>query len=247
MNQYQKIAKKYQNAVEEEIIGNYSVEPTLKLLLKSITNKSVLDIGCGEGRRTRLIKKQGASEVFGVDASRAMIKLAKQTEEKSPLGIKYACYEADKLPTVGSYDIATAFFVIHYAKNKVELAEMAKNIFKNLKSGGVLFCFNNNPDNPVFNDDKYGITIGPKNVREGDQIDVTFYKGKAVTVKFKCYYWKRETYTKALQDAGFSEIEWKKPFVSKEGLEKFGKSFWEDFFKKPTYIIITAKKPSVFN
>lgn len=50
--------------------------------------KAVLDTGCGEGYNTRLLARSGA-RMTGVDISQRMIELARQEEQREPLGIRY--------------------------------------------------------------------------------------------------------------------------------------------------------------
>lgn len=58
-------------------------------LVGDLTGKSVLDLGCGEGFHTRLLRQKGADRVVGVDLFAGMIDLARKQEEHHPLGIEY--------------------------------------------------------------------------------------------------------------------------------------------------------------
>ena len=49
---------------------------TLMNLIKDPTGQTVVDLACGEGFYTRMIKKRGAACVLGVDLSEGMIQLA---------------------------------------------------------------------------------------------------------------------------------------------------------------------------
>ena len=55
-------------------------------LLGEVRGKSVLDLACGEGFYSRLVRERGAGRVVGVDWSSGMIGLAIAAEKKSPLG-----------------------------------------------------------------------------------------------------------------------------------------------------------------
>jgi SAM-dependent methyltransferase len=57
--------------------------------LGDLTGLSVLDLACGDGMGTRLLKRWGAARVVGVDISAQMIALARQREDAEPLGIEY--------------------------------------------------------------------------------------------------------------------------------------------------------------
>jgi 2-polyprenyl-3-methyl-5-hydroxy-6-metoxy-1,4-benzoquinol methylase len=62
--------------------------PAFMEFIGNIKDKSVLDIGCGEGRNTRNFAKLGA-HIIGIDASENMILFAQEEETKHPLGIEY--------------------------------------------------------------------------------------------------------------------------------------------------------------
>jgi 2-polyprenyl-3-methyl-5-hydroxy-6-metoxy-1,4-benzoquinol methylase len=47
----------------------------------------VLDLACGFGFYTRLLKQEGAAQVVGVDLSPEMIRLARANEQAEPLGV----------------------------------------------------------------------------------------------------------------------------------------------------------------
>jgi 2-polyprenyl-3-methyl-5-hydroxy-6-metoxy-1,4-benzoquinol methylase len=60
---------------------------TLFEALRDLSDKSVLDLACGEGFYTRCLKRGGAARVVGVDISQGMIDLARHQEERDGLGI----------------------------------------------------------------------------------------------------------------------------------------------------------------
>ncbi len=70
--------------------------------------KRVLDAGCGEGYNTRLLARSGA-RMIGVDISPRMIELARQEEEREPLGI---CYEVASFCDLSLFDDASFDIVV---------------------------------------------------------------------------------------------------------------------------------------
>ena len=58
-------------------LRKYVDEYTLFKVLGNIRGKSVLDLACGDGHYTRLVKAKGAATVVGVDISPAMIDAAR--------------------------------------------------------------------------------------------------------------------------------------------------------------------------
>ena len=115
MIEYNNIGKKYMN-IENNILRQYMVIPTALHLLKNIKNKSVLDVGCGYGYFSRVMKKKGASNIMGVDISGKMIDLAKYEEKVNSVGLKYDVHDVLYLPRLGEFDIALAVYLFHYSK-----------------------------------------------------------------------------------------------------------------------------------
>ena len=63
-------------------------------MVGALEGKRVLDVACGFGFYTRLLKQRGAAQVTGIDISLEMIRLAHQQEQAEPLGITYQWHQA---------------------------------------------------------------------------------------------------------------------------------------------------------
>ena len=68
--EYDDLVRQYQRS-KELPFRVYSEIPDHLELLGDLRGRSVLDLACGEGFYTRLIKKAGADRVVGVDLSGA--------------------------------------------------------------------------------------------------------------------------------------------------------------------------------
>lgn len=62
---------------------------TLLRLIGDPRGKAVIDIACGEGFYTRMIRQRGVARATRVDLSEKMIELARATEAHQRLGIDY--------------------------------------------------------------------------------------------------------------------------------------------------------------
>ena len=201
-------------------------------LLGDISQKSVLDLACGEGFYTRRIKQKTAGTVVGVDISEKMIRLAKQQEENHPLEIDYVVSDVMQLGKIGSFDLIVASYLLNYAQTKEQLLKMCQTISANLKPGGRFVSINNNPDQPPESFpvcEKYGFTkriSGP--LKEGEAITYEFFRG-GQKFHFDNYYLSTKTHEWAFKRAGLNLIRWHKIEVSPDGLKIFGQEFWQDF------------------
>lgn len=242
--EYDKIAELYKEAAtEKRNHRKYVLIPTFLHFLKDVKNKPVLDLACGEGFWTRIIKEKGAAKVIGIDISTEMIKLAKKKEKETKMGIKYFVYDAINLPKIGEFDLITAVFLLHYAKTKEDLVAMCKSIYKNLKNRGRFIDIINNPLYPLQPYKKYDFTREAKvPVKEGNVLKTTIYTNGHKTCSFNTYFWKKETYETAFKKAGFKTIKWHNPLVSQEGINTLGYDFWKDFLDRPPTTVLECIK-----
>jgi len=109
----------------------------------------VLDVGCGEGFYTRLIRERGAARVTGIDQSHGMIELARTQEAQHRLGIEYIVGDAGELPVTRQFDLVMAAYLLNYAQDPQELQAMYDGLARSLRPGGRFVTVNGNPT-PTF-------------------------------------------------------------------------------------------------
>lgn len=228
---YDKFARQYK-ASKSLPFRKYIEWYSYHKLLGDISQKSVLDLACGEGYYTRRIKKMAAATVVGVDISEKMIELAKQQEKNDPLGIEYLIGDVMLIGKIGSFDLVVASYLLNYSRTKEQLLKMCQTVAVNLNSGGRFVSINNNPDQPPESFpicEKYGFTkslSGP--LKEGAAITYEFFRS-GQKFQFDNYYLSTETHDWAFKQAGLNHIRWHKTEVSPDGLNIFGQEFWQDF------------------
>jgi ubiquinone/menaquinone biosynthesis C-methylase UbiE len=109
--------------------------PAFLALLPEVTGLSGLDIGCGEGHSTRLLARWGA-RMTAVDIAPTFIHLAREQEEREPLGIDYRVASALELPFP---DRAFAFLVAFMSLMDIpDLGGALRDSFRVLQPGGCL-------------------------------------------------------------------------------------------------------------
>jgi ubiquinone/menaquinone biosynthesis C-methylase UbiE len=241
---YDPIAEQYQRSKQQPwrlFIECY----TLLDLIGNPQGLNCLDIACGEGFYTRLIRQRGASRVSGVDLSPGMIELAKAQEAKHRLGIEYFVADARTLPFVESFDLAVAAYLLNYATNADELLAMCQGIARALKPGGRFVTVNCNPtlafpSAPHYR--PYGFetsTVGEW--KEGAPITWTFYLSDG-PFSIENYHLSVATHETALKAAGFRDVRWHTPRISPAGLEANSMDFWQPFLNKPPITFIECVK-----
>jgi ubiquinone/menaquinone biosynthesis C-methylase UbiE len=242
--QYAKIAEGYSKNEGQDIVRKYMYESTFFDVIGSLEGLNVVDYACGTGAITRQLKQRGAKQVIGVDAEQKMLDYAIEEERKNPLGIDYLCHKVGNMPFIGEFDLATPFFLLHYAKTKNELERMCQDIYDNLAVNGRMVGINEHSDHPLTNQIQYGATVASKGpLKEGCKMDLRLYKnGKLEMPPIEFTHWNKKTYETALHEAGFKEVVWHPIRVSSEGIEKLGEDYWKDWFKEEYLTIIEARK-----
>lgn len=236
-----RIAEQYQEAKRQpwrERIEAYS----LMKHVGNLTGKRVVDIACGEGHFTRLLKLAGAAEVVGVDLSERMIDLARAQEAANPLGIEYRVADARDIVQQQNFDLAVSAWLLVYAHDRPELAQMCRGLACWLRPGGRFVTFTTNPDLYHFpvrpNYRKYGfeVTLADQ-VAEGAPILWTIHLADA-SLDIENYYLPFSAYEAAFQDAGFREFGVHQPELSPSVESDGDRQFWADFLAAPPAILI---------
>jgi cyclopropane fatty-acyl-phospholipid synthase-like methyltransferase len=239
----------------DEIAGNYKqtrnhpikqhVEAfTFLKVLGEVEAKSVLDLACGEGYYTRLIKQQGAAQVVGVDISANMISHAQEMENAVPLGIEYRVHDATNCGQLGEFDRVTAVSLFPYASTKQTLTAMCQTMYANLKSGGKLVSITINPyiAEPLDIYGQYGLRMFAEDgLSDGANLTAIIDLPES-SIKLSNNYWVQETYEEALQSVGFEEINWRPYQVSEEGVAAYGEEYWRVFLTSPYTLILECQK-----
>jgi len=127
---YNRIAKRYHKLSANHFFNAYLEVPATTSLLKNVKGKKVLDLGCGTGRHTIILKKRGA-KVWGLDLSPKMLEIAK-TEIK---GVDFKVGTVYNLPYKSNFfDIVVSGLVVEYFN---DIDKAFKEIHRVLKKDGI--------------------------------------------------------------------------------------------------------------
>lgn len=240
MAQYDAIAAAYQDS-KQLPFRSHVERHTLFEALGDIRGLRVLDLACGEGFYTRLLRIAGAEDVTGVDISGEMIRLAERQERENPLGCRYVCSDAADYRPEGAVDLVVAMYLLHYAGSADKLLGFLRVARAALRPGGRLVGFNDNvlsPPRGTVSWSKYGIVkTGPAVPTPGAPIRYRITNEDGASFEFNNCYESPETYRCAFHEAGFREFRWLG--VSLDPAER-GNPFWDDFLENPPVIAFEA-------
>jgi 2-polyprenyl-3-methyl-5-hydroxy-6-metoxy-1,4-benzoquinol methylase len=237
--EYDKISKEYSHATERPL-RKFAYEYSIRNSIGDLRGKNVLDLACGDGVSSRIMKELGAESVFGLDSSEKMIDLAKKSNDN--IGYEQRdCIKGD-LSDLEKRDVVTGIMLIHYAESKKEIEALVKNIAAVLESEGVFWGLTVDPDYLTNGYDEYGIKITPLTSEEGGSalIELSDFDSNKFC-EFHINSWSRGIYQSIFEKFGF-DVEWIPGSVSNDGIEIYGKEFWADYLQKPPYLIIKASK-----
>ncbi|XP_032516692.2 ubiquinone biosynthesis O-methyltransferase, mitochondrial-like [Danaus plexippus] len=129
------------NLLRVPFIRDGLVPPSTERKLAPLSNKSILDVGCGGGILTEALARIGAN-MTGIDASRELVDVAKQHSVANPKLLNhrptYYCttIEEHSEKFCNHYDAVVASEIIEHVTDK-EL--FVKSCIKTLKPGGKIF------------------------------------------------------------------------------------------------------------
>jgi SAM-dependent methyltransferase len=206
--QYDRIGSSYEQYAQTGALKKAECHTFLSAI-GPLAGKEVLDLACGAGFYTRLLKSAGAARVVGVDISPEMVRLAELNERSEPLGIDYQVHDARALPPLGEFHLTTAAYLLNYAASGEELLSMCRGAHASLAPGGRFVAVTANPDFDFARSDSsaYGVRVLNERLSDGRyQVDAEFLTDPPAP--FSYYRWSSRVYESALLDAGFTSVRW---------------------------------------
>lgn len=231
----------YSELRSREINANTMLEqPAMKELLPDLTNKSVLDLGCGCGHNCVEFVDSGAARVVGVDISEKMLEVAKK--ESSNEKIEYVNMSMTDISCLdGKFDLVYSSLAFHYIE---DFEKLCKDIYSLLNNNGCLLFSQEHPLITATVDGK-----GHYNKDEnGKKISYTFSNYNEPGKRY--VHWYVDGVTKyhrtfsntvnALAKSGFVIEKIREPQPKDWAMEKWPALY--DEFIKPSFLIVKARK-----
>jgi SAM-dependent methyltransferase len=232
-----------------EMYHRHCQDPVIFRALGDVRRKSLLDLACGDGFYTRRFRADcGADPVMGIDLSPKQIERAQAIEQREPLGIEYRAGDVTKLELDRRFDVATAIHLLHYLENAAEIESTLRRIYDLLADAGHFVTMIANPEFDLDKHDasdsktKFGYYFSRAEPGNGGLL--RFHPGgfeKERELTFELRRWERDFIDGIAVDVGFTS-EWHDPFISVEGLEANGASFFENYLANPQSKLLRLTK-----
>ena len=216
---------------------------TLLEMLGDISGTRALDMACGDGYYTRLLKRLGASETIGVDVSAEMIRRAEELERREPLGCIYRQSDVADFEPPEPVDVVVAIYSLGYSRTPGQLRRFCRVCHDALRPEGRFVGLNDNVRNPPpagASWRQYGLQrtcADPPS--EGDAVRYILTNDDGTRFEVQNCYLSRDTYEEAFRAAGFREFRWVD--VSLQPSER-GNAFWDDFLTHPPIVGFAAER-----
>jgi ubiquinone/menaquinone biosynthesis C-methylase UbiE len=226
-------------------MSDFTGRPPVFELCGDVTGKEIVDIGCGEGYCSRVLKKKGAKSLEGIDISPEMIKLAKN-QNRSELS-NFQVGDITQMPYENSsFDLALGMFVYNYL-NIDQMTQSFKEVYRILKSeGSFVFAvphpafpfIKNNLAPPFFFEFNNKGYFSARDSRNFGQISCIDKQTLPVQMVHKLF----EDYISSLKESGFVKI----PIIKELGVTKEHLSAHPEFFEPvkdlPLHLVINITK-----
>lgn len=215
----------------------FSMLPTMLKMAGNLTNKTVIDLGCGSGFYTREFAKPGARKVIGIDNSEGQINLAKSVPSENTLYINSDIF-LDEIP---DGDVIAAPYVLNYAQNTEQLKNLILKIYNALSDGGRFLTIIDIPTGKDLR--KFGAVktlLGP--AENGTNIQIDLFDEEKFICSLNAIFFLPSTLEIILHEAGFKKITWHKPVISPEGIEKYDRDYWDGYIDNPELGYLSAEK-----
>jgi SAM-dependent methyltransferase len=174
--------------------------PRLRSMLPDITDRRVVDLGCGFGWFSRWAAEAGAASVLGIDLSANMLERAAADTDDSRISYRRQDLEVVDLPA-NTFDVAYSSLALHYL---ADLHRILATVRRSLVADGV-FVFSiehpiySAPSSPEFSTDASGRVTWPLDQYLVEGPRTTDWLAPGVVKHHRTI----TTYLSCLQDAGF--------------------------------------------
>ena len=209
-------------------------------------NRSVLDLGCGEGYCARELKRRGAGDYLGVDLSAEMIQAAKIQEGNDKYDIEYIHENVIDFKPNRQFDLCIAVFLFNYLSVE-EMQTVFTNVYQALLPQGQFvfsvphpfFPFVRSQQHPPFyfdgNDKNYFADIN-------QQLEGEIWKRDGVPLHVQCVHKSFQNYFDSLKLAGFESLPNLTELTVTPSLVEVDPGFFGPLLNVPLHLLFKIEK-----
>ncbi len=226
------------------------LDPAHLTALGDVTDRRVLDAGCGEGRFARMLAERGAN-VTAFDLAETMITNARNAEEETPLGIDYRVMD---MADLGDFDDATFDLAIAYLSiiDVLDYEKAIAEIARVLRPGGAFHFSVVHPCHAPPNSSWEPRTPGTFPVFDRDKLykkidnyyparELRFRMWPTAPAETLNYHRPLSDYAHTLRAAGLQITDIHEPYPAEEEMTQ--RDYLREHYRVPFFMLIEAVKP----
>lgn len=238
-NQFDSFGKEHTEVTKYDPSKQYVHYPSVISLLGDVNDKTLLDIGCGDGIVARDLSRKGG-KVTGYDIAPAQIWLAKSYEtEKGTHPIRYSVNSQHTFVHPTPFDLAFSVLVLPYALNFEDLKVFFSSTYEITGATSPFISVIFNPEFKRFEETNYR----RKFVKKEQNIFIDFYDDlDKYYFTSKISNFSKSQYEEAARMAGYKNVQWIDLRISEEGIDTMGKAFWAGYEEDCPYVAIICSK-----
>jgi len=212
--------------------------PATFQFIGDVKDQIILDLACGEGYNTRILREKGAL-VIGVDFSEKLVECAKRVEAKEKKGIDYFVSDATNLNLFADehFDLVTCFMALQDIRDLDAAVSEVSRILK--KAGRFVFSI----PHPCFEK----IVIDGMKVNASDAYFERIkylinWNMKRLTKHFRTSSFHRtlSDYFNSLHSNNLVTTKFKEPRLNMKSLKKY--PYFKEALVRPQSVIIECRK-----
>jgi SAM-dependent methyltransferase len=232
--------KNYADYINEDPFRRGLHFPAVEEVLGDVSQKRILDVGCGDGLFPRLLAQRGAT-VVGYDKAPEKIAEARAHGDARLLQVTFLVAAPHTFSHDGMFDAATSVMVLHLAASLEELAAFFRSASRHLVSGGRFFSIVFNPSFSAFGANFF---IRRLTKLQGDKLRCEFLDLASgdVEMTVEGHQYMAEEYESAAINGGMRPEAWTQLFATPDAIEQMGASFWQPCHEHQPFALFTARK-----
>ena len=195
--------------MEPILLSDYTARPAVLASVGDAINRSVVDIGCGEGYMSRQLASRGTESILAIDQSEEMIERAIAQNTIDGFNIDYRADSATEWnPPEQTFDIALVVFLLNYLTIDQSIESLHK-ARRALKPGGRLILTVPHPALPWLRAEKppFYFCRPARNYTECSdmQLEGKIWRRDGTAVPVRCRHKTFDDLFRILRHAGFDQ------------------------------------------
>lgn len=199
----------------------YVSKPAYLDMIGDVKDKSIAELGCGNGYWLKILSDQGVKECYGVDNSKNQIKKAR--EDSNYEKINYEVEDATNKTSLEAdyFDVVLIGHVILEMSNKEKIQDLFNEAYRISKKGGILAFKDIHPFSPYVGFPNIEKDKKHKYFDSGHIFKVVSNKPDGSQTKYKDFHWTVSDILNAITNSGFIIEKVLEPDPTNETVKKY--------------------------